>query len=107
MGFTAIAAIAAVAGTAYQIEQGEDAQRAQRRAQRNQEAVQRQQLAEKLRVERQNREAINRANSQQPDLGAIMGDAEALGRDARGTLLAGTFGADPAGLLLRPKLLGE
>ena len=112
-------AVTAAVGTTYSIVQGNKAEAAQRDAMKKQEKAQ----AESLRVQEegqkqaldiQKRQAaaaeqnINRANRQQPDVGAIAKAAElgSAGGPA-GTMLTGPQGVDPNALALgKNTLLG-
>lgn len=96
-----IGAGVALAGTGAAVYQGEQAKAQQKRGLRLQADAQRQSEIAALRTQRQNEEAIARANMRQPDLLGILSAEQRAAQGAAGaTTLTGPKGLDPSGLNL-------
>lgn len=114
-----VGAAAAAAGAAYSIYSGERAASAQKDAMKKQEKMQTEALevqktGQQQAMELQKKQAataeqnINRASRKQPDVAAIMTNAEQMaGQGPAGTMLTGPQGVDPNALALgKNTLLG-
>ena len=108
---TALIASAVIAGvgTAYSVYQGEQQKSAQSDALRQQENAQKQAQENATRQQQTQQQAMNKANAQSPDVGAIMSAAtQAAKGGPAGTMLTGPGGVNPQDLSLgKSTLLGS
>lgn len=103
-----VAAGAAAAGTAYSVYSGERAADAQQEAMRKQEQAQKEALDIQKRQAKAAEQNINRANRKQPDVAEISQQSQAMaGQGGGSTMLTGPQGVNPNELALgKSTLLG-
>lgn len=103
-----VMAAAAVAATAYSVYSGERAADAQQEAMQKQEAAQKQALDLQKKQAATAEQNMNRANRKQPDVAAISQQSQAMaGQGGGSTMLTGPQGVNPNELALgKSTLLG-
>lgn len=107
MGWTAAGVIVSALAAGTGAVQNQQAQKAQKGARADQADAQSRAQAQALSAQTSEEEAMRKQNRKPADISALLGDQQAPGLGAAGSLLTGAGGIDPNRLILgRSTLLG-